>query len=273
MTRLELQGVSLTLSGSQVVAGVELEIGAGDFVALLGPNGSGKTSLIKICLGLYPPGSGEARLDGVALGALAPKLRAAKLAWLPQRWEPSEPLPVVEVVAAARYRLAEPYAVAAREARLALERVGAAAFAARRIDELSGGELQRVLLACVVAQQAPLLFFDEPANHLDPQHQIATYRLLGELWRSGAGVLCVTHDINLLAHVGRAEDIRVLGMRGGRVTLDTRYADPELARGLSELYAADYAEFQDGSVRHFYVRGPAGAASGVSEAEPPRGDA
>lgn len=254
MTQLSLQGVGLSLNGNPVLSDVELSLEPGDFVALIGPNGSGKTSLIKLALGLHPPGIGKALLDGVALSSLSAKRRAASLAWLPQRWEPSEALPVVELVAAARYRLNEPFAVAEHAATRALTRVGAEAFASRGIDELSGGELQRVLLACVVAQEAPLLFFDEPANHLDPRHQIATYRLLGELWRAGAGVLCVTHDINLLSHVGEARRLRVLGLRQGRVVLQTHFADPDLADGLSELYGAEYAEFADDSVRHFYVR-------------------
>ncbi|MEZ4231585.1 MAG: ABC transporter ATP-binding protein [Polyangiaceae bacterium] len=254
MTKLSLRDAGLSLGGREVLSGISLELGAGDFVALVGPNGSGKTSLIKLCLGLYPQGRGEVRLDGEELRSLTPKRRAAGLAWLPQRWEPSEPLPVLEVVAAARYRLREPFRVAAAAATRALDRVGAADLAERHLDELSGGELQRVLLAAVVAQEAPLLFFDEPANHLDPQHQIATYRLLGELRAGGAGVLCVTHDINLLAHIDGAEKIRVVGMRDGRIVLDTRYSDPDLAKGLSELYLAEYAEFKDGSVRHFYLR-------------------
>lgn len=265
MTELVLSAASLSLRGNPVVSEVDLRLSTGDFLALVGPNGSGKTSLIKLCLGLYPPGSGDVCLDGVPVSRLSPKRRAASLAWLPQRWEPSEALPVEEIVAAARYRLGEPFAVAASAARTALDRVGAGDFAERNIDELSGGELQRVLLASVVAQSAPLLFFDEPANHLDPQHQITTYRLLGDLWRGGAGVLCVTHDINLLAHVGAAPEIRVLGLRQGRAVLRTNYDDPELARGLSDLYGTDYAEFQDGSMRHFYVRST--SARGVSTPE------
>ncbi|MCA9642685.1 MAG: ABC transporter ATP-binding protein, partial [Myxococcales bacterium] len=123
--KLRLEAVALQLNGRQILSDVDLSFAQGDFIALVGPNGSGKTSLIKLCLGINPPGNGRVLLGEQSLAQVPPKQRAASLAWLPQRWEPSEPLPVLEVVAAARYRLSEPFAVAARAATAALGRVGA----------------------------------------------------------------------------------------------------------------------------------------------------
>jgi len=258
--QLRLAEVGLSLGGRAILSPLSLELDAGRFIALLGPNGSGKTSLTKLGLGLLKPSSGAATLNGQALARLSARERAAQLAWLPQRWEPSEPLPVEELVIAARYRFSEPYAVARAAALTALDRVGATNLVGCRVNEVSGGELQRVLLAGLVAQEASLIFCDEPANHLDPAFQIATYRLLGELWRAGAGVLCVTHDVNLLAHIGA--DVRILGLKRGELHLDSRYEHPQLAAQLSELFDVPFAATQ-GASRQFYVE----AAPAAPDAE------
>lgn len=250
--RLQLEQVALNLGGRAIIQPLSFELRTGSFIALLGPNGSGKTSLTKLGLGLLTPTAGAATLNGQPLTSFSSRRRAAHLAWLPQRWEPSEPLPVEELIIAARYRFAEPYAVAKRRALSALERVGARMLVGCRVNEISGGELQRVLLAALVAQEAPLIFCDEPANHLDPAYQIATYRLLGELWRAGAGVLCVTHDVNLLAHVGA--DVRILGLKRGELHLDSHYQHPQLSTQLSALFDVPFAVVNDGAVRQFYVQ-------------------
>ena len=107
------------------------------------------------------------------------------------------------------------------------------------MDTLSGGEGQRVALAALLAQDSEFMLLDEPANHLDPAYQAAIYAELGAQWRSGRGVLCVTHDINLLRYVAppsRMEEVRVLGIKEGRVTLDANMASTSLADDLSALF-------------------------------------
>src|SRR4029079_7367241 len=97
---------------------------------------------------------------------------------------------------------------------------GAAALVARRVTELSGGELRRVAFASLLAQEAPLALLDEPASYLDPARQIELYALVGRLWRSGLGVLWVTHDINALAHAveeGEAARARIVGLKNGQI--------------------------------------------------------
>jgi iron complex transport system ATP-binding protein len=158
---------------------------------------------------------------------------------LPQHAGTTDELTALEVVIAARYRFDEPFKVGAREARAALERVGAAAVADRRLSTLSGGERQRVALAGLLAQATPLLLVDEPANHLDPAQQIDVYRLLGELWREGKSLAIVTHDINLLRHLGDSERVRVAGVAQGRLRFEAQLTAPELPEQLGQLFGVE----------------------------------
>ncbi|HLL82072.1 MAG TPA: ABC transporter ATP-binding protein [Longimicrobium sp.] len=237
--QLELHDVVVRVRGRALLEDVSLRLSPGDFVAVVGPNGAGKTTLMRVALGLIRPASGHARVAGREVTSLSPRERAAHLAWLPQRIGVAEPVTALELVAAARYRFSEPRERSEAAARAALERVAALPFAPRRFTELSGGEQQRVAVAALLAQQAPLLLLDEPANFLDPAQQLDLYALVGTLWRAGLGVLCVTHDVNVLAHVAGADGagrIRVVGVAQGRVAFEVPYDAPELGERLGELF-------------------------------------
>jgi iron complex transport system ATP-binding protein len=104
-----------------------------------------------------------------------------------------------------------------------------------------------VALAALLAQEAGILLVDEPANHLDPGYQAETYRLLGELWRQGLGVVCVTHDVNLLAHAGGAGTLRVFGMRQGAARFEHCFADDALAAELGELFGVPVTRVHAGT--------------------------
>jgi iron complex transport system ATP-binding protein len=249
MSVVSLSKVSVELRRRRILSEVSLSLEKGELVGLLGPNGAGKTTLLKALLGLITPARGQVLIAGRAAHELAPRERAARLAWLPQHVTLSEPLNVLEVVVAARFRFSEGRGTAERAARAALERVGMAAHADRRALELSGGERQRVALASLLAQDAELLLLDEPGNHLDPAQQLEIYRLLGELWRQGFGLLLVTHDVNLLYHLGAAERVRVVGLEAGRAVFETSYAAPELPEKLSSLFGVGFSAFIEGDQR------------------------
>jgi iron complex transport system ATP-binding protein len=238
VTTLDLDQVTVRAGRATLLDGVSLSLAAGELVALVGPNGAGKTSLLRTALGLLRPSAGKVMLGGRAVGALRGRERAAAAAWLSQHGVVLEDLTAIELVAAARFRFHEGRAATLAAARRALARVGATAWSDRIVRQLSGGEQQRVAFACLLAQEAPLLLLDEPANHLDPAQQIALYTLIGELWREGRGVLCVTHDVNLLAHAahGRDAEIRVAGMHGGHLSFSSPLDDPGLGAALSRIF-------------------------------------
>ncbi len=228
------RALSARLGGQQVLCGVSLELRAGELCALVGCNGSGKSTLLGALTGRVPLQGGEVTLGGSPLAALGARARAARVAWLPQHPPSVEGLTAVEVVETGRFRFAEGKEALRREALRALERVGVAPLAQRRFEQLSGGERQRVLVASLLAQQAPLLLVDEAANHLDPAQQLELYALFGELVREGLAILSVTHDPSLL-HFSDAPT-RVCGLQAGRLQFDLPLTDPALGQHLGLLY-------------------------------------
>jgi ABC-type cobalamin/Fe3+-siderophores transport system ATPase subunit len=173
---------------------------------------------------------------------------------LPQHIRADEPLTGLETVAAARFRFPESHAESKRAAERALARVGASEYANRRVTELSGGERQRVAFACLVAQDAKTLLFDEPANHLDPAQQLEVYRLLGELWREGRTLVCINHDVNLLNHLGESARVRVVGLREGRIAFEAPFSDPRLPSQLGALFGVEMDALESGTQRFIVPR-------------------
>lgn len=239
-------GLTVAAGGRALLDNVNLELRAGEFVALVGPNGAGKTTLLRAALGLVRPAGGRALLSGRDARTLPGRQRAALAGWLPQNTPVPEPVTALDLVIAARFRFHESFAASRAAARDALAQAGAGAFAAAPVTRLSGGEQQRVALAAVIAQESPLLLLDEPANHLDPAQQIAMYKLIGDLWRRGRAIVCVTHDLNLLrfARAGAAVPgaLRVGGLQSGKVSFERDYDAPALAADLQALFGVRLRE-------------------------------
>jgi iron complex transport system ATP-binding protein len=262
--------VGVARGGRELLSDVDLSLAPGEFAALVGPNGAGKTTLLKTAAGLVRPTRGLVTLEGRIVARLAPKQRAAAVAWLPQQALAEELLSADDVVSTARYRFDESHAHTRSKAREALRAVGAEHLAERMVPTLSGGENQRVALATLLAQEAPLLLVDEPANHLDPAQQIRVYELLGQLWRRGLGILCVTHDINLLRFLGGDRAPRVIGLDRGGIRFDLGYDAPDLAAELGCLFGVEVQPVGPADRRVFltYALGPSGARGGFEPATP-----
>lgn len=214
-----------------------LDIEPGQCVVICGPNGSGKSSLLRLLCGLEREFTGTVEIGGSDIRKLNRRDTARLISWLPQRPSLSQLITCEAIVAAARFRFLESPPKARVEAIRILREQGIEHLVGRPAQRVSGGELQRVLIASLVAQDAPFLLVDEPANHLDPYHQVATYSRLGRLWREeGRAVVVVTHDVRLAQALGPAEDVRVLGINEGRLLPETTLASPELPELLEELY-------------------------------------
>ena len=253
---LHLSGVTVTVGGATLLRDVSLEVGPGALLVVVGPNGAGKTSILRAAVGRVRPTAGTVTLAGRPVSSYGGRARAGLVSWLPQESLPDHDGIAVDAVAAARYRFDEGRAAAVAAAVRALARVGADALAERRLSTLSGGERQRVAIAALLAQQAPLLLVDEPANHLDPAQQMAIYRLLGELWRDGLGVVCITHDLNLLRHAVPLADeprVRVVGVKAGRVTFAATLDSPELPTHIERLFDVQVATLEHLGRRHFVM--------------------
>ncbi|QQS53407.1 MAG: ABC transporter ATP-binding protein [Candidatus Competibacteraceae bacterium] len=202
MTLLEAERISVDLGGRTVVKQVSLRAAAGQLLALIGPNGAGKTTLLAALAGLRRF-RGGVRLQGRPLATLGRRERARALAYLPQGHIAHWPLTVRRLVELGRLPHLAPWRPPAAADRLAVEeamqRTDIADLAERPFDTLSGGERARVMLARVLAVEAPLVLADEPVASLDPYHQLRVMELLRDYADSGAALVVVLHDLTLAA--------------------------------------------------------------------------
>jgi iron complex transport system ATP-binding protein len=175
-----------------------------ELVAILGPNASGKSTLLKLLAGVIKPLSGRVEIDGTEVGGLDLRTRAQKIALVQQESELLFPLRVWEYVLQGRYPYGRRLRFESDEDCLmagnALAQVGADALRDRWMEQLSGGEKQRVILARALAQQPSLLLLDEPTQHLDIGGKVELLRRLRQLADENRyTVVVVTHELNLAA--------------------------------------------------------------------------
>jgi iron complex transport system ATP-binding protein len=202
MARLEARGLGLRAGDKLLVRGLSVAFAAGENWAILGANGSGKSTLLHTLAGLRPADEGQVRLDDEAIQNWPRRKRAQTLGLLFQEPPPAFPATVLETVLSGRHPhlgFWDPEGPADLEAAgAALAATGLAGFERRSLPTLSGGERRRVELAALFAQDPPLCLLDEPANHLDPHHQIELLRrVCARTTRPGHLNLLVLHDVNL----------------------------------------------------------------------------
>ena len=233
---LRIAGVRAGYGGQSVLHEAGFTLHAGECAALLGPNGSGKTTLLRTLSGVLTPQAGAIEIQGRPLATLKPRERARMVAVVPQRGQLPQGLTARQMVLLGRFAHLswlgaygrEDYAAADR----ALEETGAAPLAQRRLTELSGGELQRVLLARALAQESPLLLLDELAAGLDWARMVDLFDLLERRRAAGVCVLMAVHDCNLAALYAT----RLMGLRDGNLVFDGPVAKVFTEENLGALY-------------------------------------
>ena len=194
---VDLRHVWVHLDGTPVLEDISLSIAPSDYLAIIGPNGGGKTTLLKVILGLIEPDSGEAEVFGKR-----PVEGRKEIGYLPQHtaFDPNFPISVFDVVLMGRYRrVFGRYSARDRDAAAeALENAGMLRFKDRQIGQLSGGQRQRVFLARAMARQPKLLLLDEPTSNIDPETQQSFYDLLSR-FRERIAIVLVTHDVGVVS--------------------------------------------------------------------------
>ncbi len=203
---LRVKQVDFGYGGALVLRGVCLDVDPREVVCIVGPNGVGKSTLLRLIAGLLVPQSGTVRCFGCDPAQQRRSELARRLSYLPQEYRLTFPFTVAEVVLMGRY----PHRSAgllALESQVDLDRADAAMrrcdvldLARRRFDEISGGERRRALLAQAFCQESELVLLDEPTSSLDPAHAITVFEALrAETRDRDASALVVTHDLNLAA--------------------------------------------------------------------------
>lgn len=203
---LELVGLRFAYTASEpVLHGVSLRVDCGSVTAILGPNGVGKTTLLKLILGLLTPQAGEIRLAGRPLASYRRQQLAQQIAWVPQQEAISFPFSVLEYVLLGRAPYLRPFAQPGADDRrlalAALQEVGLEPLQERPITELSGGQKQLVTIARALAQAARLMLLDEPTASLDLSNRGRVLALIRQLAKHQRAVIFTTHDPNSAAAV------------------------------------------------------------------------
>jgi iron complex transport system ATP-binding protein len=249
VTAVELRGLSVTLGRTEIVHGIDAAVGRGEWVALIGPNGAGKTTILRAVAGLVPF-AGSVQVDGRSVAASSRRQIARSVALVPQKPETPAALTVSEYVLLGRTPYIGYLATERREDRIAAERaLGALAlrpFADRALGSLSGGELQRVVLARALAQDAPLLLLDEPTSALDLGRQQQVLELVDELRREHElTVVSALHDLSLAGQYAE----RLILLDGGRVVAEGSAQDVLSEKSIAAYYGANVRVIHDrGSV-------------------------
>ena len=253
-TQLNAQSISVVREHNRIIDNVDVQLTAGEFVGLIGPNGAGKSSLLRVLAGLERADTGQVSIGRdqhrqMGLSQMADRERAQTIAYLPQQETPAWPLQVEHLVGLGRAPWHKPMGgKSARDVRAierALEITELSHLRHRIVTRLSGGELQRVLLARVFAGEPDIILADEPIAALDPYHQLHVMELLADHAQRGGAVFAALHDLSLAARFCA----RLVLIHRGKVIADGQPIDVLTTENLQQVYGISaYVDCQSDGV-------------------------
>ena len=253
MAVIEVRELSCGYRDRPVLRDVTLSFPEGEVMALLGPNGCGKSTLLRTALGLLPRQGGTILIDGDPIETLSPRQIALRAAYLAQ----SRTVPAItarrmvlhgrfpHLPYPRRYRPEDHAAV-----RRALEQADAADLAERPMEELSGGQRQKVYLAMALAQDTPTVLMDEPTTYLDVRHQLETMKMARLLAGQGRAVVLVLHDLALALQT--ADRVAVLG--GGALRLTGTPEEVYTSGVLDQVFGVEVRRVNSRDGWQYYCR-------------------
>lgn len=265
---IRAEGLSCVYGRRTALDGVDLSLARGEFAALLGPNGAGKSTLLSALAGLLPPARGAVSLAGRDISGLSARERARLASCVPQKAYVPPGMSVRELVRMGRFAHAGWLGLESAQDEAACQAALAEAdcldLAGREAAELSGGELQRVLLARALCQGRDILLLDEPAAALDPARRVEVFDLLARLNAGGATILAAAHDLNLAALYCP----RLIFLKAGRVALDGPTREVFTETNLKDIYGIAFKiaphPVTGAPQAHLVPGGAAGRAAGAA---------
>ena len=227
--------LKVKLGHRQVLDGISVAFAPGCVNVIIGPNGAGKSTLLACLAGIRRPDAGVVMLGDAPLLARPPRLRAQRLALLPQQTDIAWPIDVRTLVSLGRIPHQGPFGATAGDQGAvdrALAATGLQEWGLRKVPTLSGGERARVLIARAMAGEPDWILADEPMTGLDPRHGLQAADLFRQLAGQGMGVILTLHDLHLVRRVAD----RVVVVKDGLVLADGAPAEALSPRRLSEAY-------------------------------------
>ncbi|HCX86282.1 MAG TPA: Fe(3+)-dicitrate ABC transporter ATP-binding protein [Micrococcales bacterium] len=242
---LAARDVQIGYPGRTVISDLSLDVLAGEFTVIVGPNACGKSTLLRALGRMLPTAQGQVVLDGQEISRYSTKEVARRVGLLPQSPVTPDAITVADLVSRGRHphqRLLRQWSPAdAAAVSGALAEVGMVDQADRMVDELSGGQRQRVWIAMTLAQETPILLLDEPTTYLDVVHQIDVLDLCSRLHAQGRTLVAVLHDLNMAARYAS----HIVVMSEGRIVAQGSAGEVVTPELLGEAFGLDAVVLAD----------------------------
>jgi iron complex transport system ATP-binding protein len=236
---IRVESLTARYGDTAVLHGLDFHVAGGEFIGLLGPNGSGKTTLLHCLSRVVPLSAGKVVICGRDLSAYSARELALVEASVPQRLEISFPFKCIEVVLMGRYPYQRAFGTNNEDdlskATESMRLTHTLDVANRRINEVSGGEAQRVVIARALAQEAAIMLLDEATANLDVANKIQMFDLFSEMNQQGGTFISAMHDLNLAALYCQ----RLIFLKNGRISIDGPTLETFTAENLSNIYETE----------------------------------
>lgn len=245
--KLRIVGLEFWYNSTKVLDNVEFGVGEGELLSIIGPNGAGKTTLLKVIARLLKPRRGIVYIDGRSLWELKPREAARRIAYAGTITSNGFQVTVLDYVLTARYPHHSGIVLWEREedvriAEKALRRLGVEHLASRRLDQLSSGELQRVVIARILVQEPEVILVDEPTAFLDLKHRLEVMEILHRLvLEDEKTVIAAVHDLELAAKYSD----KIILLHEGRIIAAGKPEEVLTEENIREAYGVDVRIVKD----------------------------
>ncbi|MBN2346258.1 MAG: ABC transporter ATP-binding protein [Candidatus Aminicenantes bacterium] len=248
---IRVAGLRYVAGGRVILDGLDLAIEKNDFLLIIGQNGAGKSSLLRILSGILPVSQGEVLVEGKSIAHYSRRELAKRISYLPQSDEFTLPILVKDILLAGRYPYRSLFGKLGRHdldlLEEGVERFRLGSLLTRNMQTLSGGERKKVLLATSFIQDVPVILLDEPVNFLDPGSAVQLLQMLRELHENGRTILLVSHEIERFF----SASTKILALKGGKNRyFGTKVFSPSL---LQDVFQVNFERLRRGDKEIIYL--------------------